>query len=104
MKWCRRLAAVAFLAVMAMGIGVMPNTAHAKCKVFEGYHNGTNMFHETGSKGAAINHLLSQIELWKRDAGIQKVRMGKVKTQCGEPFMKYLLTHTRCTAKARICY
>ena len=101
---CKSMVAVAIVMGMMMGVGVMPGSAHAKCKNFEGYHNGTNMFHETGSQGAAINHLLSQIELWKRDTGIQKVRMGKVKTHCGKPFIKYLLTHVRCTAKARVCY
>ena len=99
-----RLMAALFVAFMMAGIGVSPIPAHAKCKSFEGYHNGTNMFHETGAEGAATNHLLSQIAIWKRETGISKVRMGKVKTHCGKPFTKYLLTHVRCTAKARVCY
>ena len=101
MKRCKNITSVTFLAVM---IGVIPVTAQAKCKNFEGYHNGTNIFHETGAQGAAINHLLSQIEIWKRGTGIKKVRMGRVKTHCGKPFNKYLLMHVRCTAKARVCY
>ena len=93
-----------FAVVLAAGIGALPELVQAKCKNFEGYHNGTNVIHETGAQGAAINHLLSQIAIWKREKGISKVRMGKMKTRCGKPFTKYLLTHSRCTAKARICY
>lgn len=101
---CRRMVATALVAGITVGICAMPGAAHAKCKTFEGYHNGTNMFHATGAHGAAINHLLSQVEQFKRDKGLTKVRMGKVKTHCGKPFMKYLLMHVRCTAKARVCY
>ena len=101
MKQCKQMVSAAFVVGI---ISVMPVPALAKCKNFEGYHNGTNMFHETGALGAAINHLLSQIAIWKREADIEKVRMGKMKTHCGEPFTKYLLTHVRCTAKARVCY
>ena len=92
------------LATLVVSVGMMPGSAHAKCKKFEGYHNGTNMFHESGAQGAAINHLLFQIEQWKRDKGITKVRMGRVRTHCGKPFIKYFLTHVRCTAKMRVCY
>ncbi len=102
--WCKRMATVVIAVGMIAGVGLSPMPAHAKCKQFEGYHNGTNVFHETGAEGAAINHLLSQIAIWKRETSISKVRIGKVKTHCGKPFTKYLLTHVRCTAKARVCY
>lgn len=100
----RGIAAALCAVGIVMTIGLTSGPAHAKCKNFEGYHNGTNLFHETGAKGAAINHLLTQVEQWKRDNGITKVRMSRVKTHCGKPFTKYLLTHIRCTAKARVCH
>ena len=75
----------------------------AACKTFKGTHNGTDLFHETGAVGAAINKMLSQVEHWKNQRGIKKVRMGRVRTKCGPWFTKYLLPHRHCVAQVRAC-
>ena len=77
--------------------------SHAVCRNFEGSHNGTNLFHPTGALGAAINDVLEKVKNWEQENGYKKVRMGKVRTKCGERFMKYLLPHRHCVAKVRAC-
>lgn len=81
-----------------------PDKAHAACKTMVGSHNGTNMFHETGALGAAINDLLVKVDQLKIKVAPKKVRMGQVRTKCGPWFEKYLLPHRHCEAKARVCY
>ncbi len=80
-----------------------PDKAHAACKTMVGSHNGTNMFHETGALGAAINDLLVKVDHLKIKIAPKKVRMGQVRTKCGPWFEKYLLPHRNCVAKARVC-
>lgn len=80
-----------------------PQPAAAKCRNFQASHNGTDMFHPTGAEGAAVNKLMRQVEDWQRSHGINKIRMTKVRTHCGDWFMKYGLPHKHCVAKARAC-
>jgi len=101
-----RAVRVALCAVIASVFLVMtlPDKAHAACKTMMGSHNGTNMFHETGALGAAINDLLVKVDHLKIEKNLKKVRMGRVRTKCGPWFEKYLLPHRHCEAKARVCY
>lgn len=80
-----------------------PVTAQAKCRNFEASHNGTDMFHPTGAKGAAVNKLMQKVEAWQKTNGIGKIRMTRVRTKCGDWFMKYGLRHKHCVARARAC-
>ncbi len=82
----------------------VPERAEARCKTFTASHNGTDMFYDDGAKGTAKNKLYWQVEQWRKENGIKRVRFGKVRTSCGEWFMKYLLMHKNCKAKARVCY
>ena len=77
--------------------------AAARCKDFQASHNGTDLFHPTGAQGAAVNKLMTQVEAWQKANGITKLRMSKVRTQCGDWFMKYGLPHKHCVARARAC-
>lgn len=97
---------VAGVLVLSAGlIGFEPGKpAHAACKTMKGTHNGTDMFHETGATGAAINKLLTQVEQLKQEKGEKRVRMGRVRTKCGPWFTKYFLPHRHCVATARVCY
>ena len=97
---------VTLCVVIAGGFLVMtpPDKAHAACKTMVGSHNGTNMFHESGALGAAINDLLVKVDHLKIEKNLKKVRMGRVRTKCGPWFEKYLLPHRHCEAKARVCY
>jgi hypothetical protein len=80
-----------------------PQPAAARCKDFQASHNGTDMFHPTGAEGAAVNKLMNQVEDWQKAHGIAKIRMTKVRTKCGDWFMKYGLRHKHCVANARAC-
>lgn len=97
-----------FAAALAAGsafllVATYPEPAKAKCKNFEASHNGTDLFHSTGAKGAAVNKLMIKVEEWQQANRIKKIRMTKVRTQCGDWFMKYGLRHKHCVAKARAC-
>jgi hypothetical protein len=101
-----RAVRVAISVVIAMGFLFMsaPHKAQAACKTLIGSHNGTNMFHESGALGAAINDLLVKVDHLKIEVAPKKVRMGQVRTKCGPWFEKYLLPHQNCKARARVCY
>jgi hypothetical protein len=58
---------------------------------------------EGGAAGTAKNKLLYSIEAWKQEKRIKRVRIGRVRTKCGEWYMMYLLPHRTCTARARVC-
>lgn len=83
---------------------VMPEHAAARCKTFQASHNGTDMFYKDGAAGTAKDKLYWQVEQWRKEKGIKRVRYGKVRTKCGDWFMKYMLMHKKCVAKARVCY
>lgn len=76
----------------------------AACRNMEASHNGTDMFHETGAVGAAVNKLVSKVDRIKIEKAPRRVRMGRVSTKCGPWFTKYLLPHRHCVARARVCY
>lgn len=78
--------------------------AQAACKTLKASHNGTDMFHETGAVGAAINKLLYKVNQLKSEHPKRRVRMGRVRTKCGPWFNKYFLPHRHCVAQARVCY
>ncbi len=81
-----------------------PAPAHGRCKMFEASHNGTDMFYETGTEGTVQYKLLSYVEQWQKENGIKRVRIGKLTIKCGDWFIKYLLPHKNCKAKAQVCY
>jgi hypothetical protein len=70
----------------------------------EASHNGTDMFHESGAAGAAVNKLLVKVEQLKIEKSPELVRLGQVRTKCGPWFEKYLLQHRHCVAKAQVCH
>ena len=81
-----------------------PDRADARCKTFNSSHNGTDMFYDTGTEGTAKNKLLWYVEQWQQEKGIKRVRVGKVRIKCGDWFIKYMLPHRNCKAKAQVCY
>jgi hypothetical protein len=96
----------ACLVAFTLAAGLNPGTAEARCKVWTATHNGTDLFYpnEGGAAGTAANKLIWQVEQWKKEKGIKRVRIGKIRTSCGDWFMKYFLPHKHCIAKANVCY
>ncbi len=96
------------LAVSAIGFSAIvvmtPVPAEAKCVWFKASHNGTDFFYSDGAAGTAEWKLMDMINQWKAAKGIKKVRIRKSKTKCGGWFIKYMLPHKNCVAKARVCY
>jgi len=103
----RKIFIASVSAALLAGVFVIstPDSAEARrCYTFKESHNGTDMFNpDGGAKTAATIKLHTSIELWQQKKGIKKVRIGKVKTKCGEWYVKYLLPHHTCTARARVC-
>lgn len=98
------LALVAPLILIAAFLVISPRSAEAhRCLMFKASHNGTDMFHPDGAIGTAKDKLLYAIDTWKREKRIKKLRIGKIKSQCGEWYVMYLLPHRTCTARARVC-
>ena len=99
---------VVFVAGVALAgaliTGVSSSPASAVCRTMQASHNGTDMFHETGAVGAAQNKLLIKVDALRRQKAPRRVRMGRIRTKCGDWFMKYLLPHKHCVARARVCY
>lgn len=95
-----------FAAGVMMAVVLQPGPAAAVCKTWTTTHNGTDLFYpsEGGAAGTAANKLLWQAENFKREKGLKRIRVGKIRTRCGEWFTKYLLPHKHCVAKARVCY
>ncbi len=78
--------------------------AHGGCHTFKASHNGTDMFNPDGGAAAtATNKLLYSIEAWRQEKRIKRVRIGKVRTKCGEWYIMYALPHHTCTARVRVC-
>jgi len=94
----------AFCAGLIAFTALLPGQAQARCKTFTASHNGTDMFYDTGTEGTVKNKLYGYIEQWRVEKGIKRVRMGRVKMKCGDWFVKYLLPHRNCKAKALVCY
>lgn len=99
-----RLTGVCVYGLVAGVVVLAPGPADAACRTMEASHNGTDMFHETGAVGAAVNKLVSKVDQLKIEKAPRRVRMGRVSTKCGPWFNKYLLPHRQCVARARVCY
>ena len=92
--------------IAGLSVGFSSESAEARCKVWTATHNGTDLFYpnDGGAAGTAANKLLWQVEQWKKEKGIKRVRVGKIRTKCGDWFIKYMLPHKHCVAKANVCY
>jgi len=97
------LSAVFFAGFLVFSM-VAPERAEARCKTFKASHNGTDMFYATGTEGTVKNKLLFYVDQWQNEKGIKRVRVGKVRIKCGDWFVKYILPHRNCKARARVCY
>ncbi len=61
-------------------------------------------FYSDGAEGTAAYKVCLSVEEWQKKTGVKKVKIGKIKTTCGDWFMKYGLPHKHCVAKARVCF
>jgi len=95
-----------FLLTLGMGSIILPSPepAQARCKQWTTSHNGTDLFYRTGTEGTVKNKLYWEVEQWSKQKKIKRTRVGKIKITCGKWFMKYLLPHRQCIARARVCY
>lgn len=109
LQWGAMMRAVRIaISVAALGVTVSlvmyPEPAQARRYTFSQSHNGTDLFNPVGgAKTAATKKLMYSIELWQKEKGIRKVRIGKVRTSCGEWNVEFLLPHHRSKATARVC-
>jgi hypothetical protein len=95
-----RLAVVSvFLTIVLQSAPVL-----AKCVNVTQTHNGTDFFYSDGAEGTAAYKVRLSVEEWQKKTGMKKVKIGKIKTTCGDWFIKYGLPHKHCIAKARVCY
>lgn len=96
---------ICVLGLTAAAALVFSSAAEARCRTFEASHNGTDLFNpEGGAKGTARNKMMWAIEKWKKEKGIKKVRIGKIRYRC-DPWTGsvIIIPHHRCYAKARVC-
>ena len=93
-----------FSALMLVASVVTPAPAQARCVNVTQTHNGTDFFYSDGAEGTAAYKVRLSVEEWQKKTGVKKVRVGKIKTTCGDWFMKYGLPHKHCVAKARVCF
>lgn len=91
-----------FSALVLVASVVTP--AQARCVNVTQTHNGTDFFYSDGAEGTAAYKVRLSVEEWQKKTGVKKVRVGKIKTTCGDWFMKYGLSHKHCVAKARVCF
>jgi hypothetical protein len=82
----------------------VPDRAQARCQTVTQTHNGTDFFYSDGAEGTAAYKVRLSVGEWQKKTGVKKVRIGKIKTSCGDWFIKYGLPHKHCIAKARVCY
>ena len=98
------IAFVAPLVLFAALLVISPQSAEAhRCHIFKASHNGTDAFHPDGAAGTAKDKLLYAVDAWKQKYRLKRVRIGKIRTKCGEWYIKYFLPHHTCSAKARVC-
>lgn len=103
----RRLRFVLLVPVLSVFLSALtpPQAAYARCKTVTTSHNGTELFNGPGGAAfVATNKLMAYADDLKRTRRAKRVRVGKVKTWCGDWFMKYLLPHKNCKARAQVCY
>ena len=104
MKQIVRPAVRLFIAGMIVSALAVPDRAQAKCVSVTRTHNGTDFFYSDGAGGTAEYKVRLSVEKWQEKTGVKKVKIGKIKTTCGDWFIKYGLPHKHCIAKARVCY
>ena len=93
-----------FSALVLVASVVTPAPAQARCVNVTQSHNGTDFFYSDGAEGTATYKVRLSVEEWQKKTGVKKVKIGKIKTTCGDWFIKYGLPHKTCVAKARVCY
>jgi hypothetical protein len=93
-----------FLFVLAGAVTLVPDTADARCRWFKATHNGTDFFYSDGAAGTAEFKVKSMIDSWTAQRRIRRQRIYMASTKCGEWFIKYMLPHKHCIAKAKVCY
>jgi hypothetical protein len=99
-----RYAVKILIAGMIVSVVLFPEPAQAKCVNVTQTHNGTDFFYSDGAEGTAAYKVRLSVEEWQKKTGVKKVKIGKIKTTCGDWFIKYGLPHKHCIAKARVCY
>ena len=103
----RKVFVASVSAALLAGVFVISATESAearRCYTFKAHHNGTDMFNPNGGAvETAKNKLLDSIEAWRQEKRIKRVRIGKIRTGCGEWYIMYALPHHTCTARARVC-
>ena len=99
-----RNAVRAFSAAVLLVLVAMPEPAQARCVTVTQSHNGTDFFYSDGAEGTAAYKVRLSVEEWQKKTGVKKVKIGKIKTSCGDWFIKYGLPHKTCVAKARVCF
>lgn len=99
-----RYAVWTFLVAMLLFLFMAAATVQAKCVNVIQTHNGTDFFYSDGAEGTAAYKVRLSVEEWQKKTGVKKVKIGKIKTTCGDWFIKYGLPHKHCVAKARVCY
>ena len=100
LRHAMRTFSVAILLVLFMASA----PAQARCVTVTQTHNGTDFFYSDGAEGTAAYKVRLSVEEWQKKTGVKKVKIGKIKTTCGDWFIKYALPHKHCVAKARVCY
>ena len=102
-----RKGVIAFLSLAFLAgafLVVASDSAEARrCYTFKASHNGTDAFNPEGAAGTAKNKLHYSIDAWKQKKRLKRVRIGKIRTKCGEWYIMYFLPHRTCTARARVC-
>ena len=93
-----------FSALVLVASLITPAPALARCVNVTQTHNGTDFFYSDGAEGTAAYKVRLSVEEWQKKTGVKKVRIGKIKTTCGDWFIKYGLPHKQCVAKARVCF
>lgn len=94
-----------FLAVtLVSGFSLPFDRAEAACRWFKATHNGTDMFYADGAAGTAEFKVKSMIDSWTASKGIRRKKIYMAKTKCGDWFIKYMLPHKHCIAKAKVCF
>jgi hypothetical protein len=99
-----RYAVKILIAGMIVSVVLFPEPAQAKCVNVTQTHNGTDFFYSDGAEGTAAYKVRLSVEEWQKKTGVKKVKIGKIKTTCGDWFIKYGLPHKHCVAKAQVCY
>jgi hypothetical protein len=92
------------IAGMIVSVVLFLEPALAKCVTVTQTHNGTDFFYSDGAEGTAAYKVRLSVEEWQKKTGVKKVKIGKIKTTCGDWFIKYGLPHKHCVAKAQVCY